>query len=445
MPTPQLSLAGGVYGFSPGVALPGGFGQGMPPSVSPIPGIPLSPVDSDCSRVNSLLTTVPSYDLPPTCSFHHSDICHLLPEDFGELRDIWKLCLIGYTIGRTPGYTILGKFMANAWKCNATLYIHDSGWLIFRFSSATDMGRVLRREPYSFQGKPLVLKPMPPYFDFGKPNMSSVLVWVRLPNLPLECWSPACLSKISSVIGKHIRCDDLTLSMSRVSFARVMVEVHLIDDLPHSISLSMPDGTIINQKVIYEYKPRFCSFCCITGHTSNVCRKLNPGAEGSPASGKLKRASDLRSPAEDIGQDTGDYGLQPVELASGSREALQEVKSKLSPSPDVSTQHASNAIGPCDSAAAVPVVLNRENSENSDTPRREHPHQLAPSNVITLSDDSSGSDTTAKGNSESSPIAKFTYITRSKALPFVLGPGTPTGKRRKKSRMTAVVADAACD
>jgi hypothetical protein len=168
---------------------------------------------------------------------------------------------------------------------------------------------------------------MPPFFNFGKPDMSSMPVWVRLPNLPLECWSPACLSKISSVIGKHIRCDDLTLSMSRVSFARVMVEVTLTDDLPHSISLSMPDGTIINQKVIYEYKPRFCSFCCITGHTSNVCQKLNSCAEGTSTSGKLKRASGLPSPADDIVQDTGDSYLHPVGVASGSRDAIQGGKS----------------------------------------------------------------------------------------------------------------------
>ncbi|KAJ6976346.1 hypothetical protein NC653_028459 [Populus alba x Populus x berolinensis] len=108
------------------------------------------------------------------------------------------------------------------------------------------------------KGKPLVIKSMPLYFDFGKPNMSFVLVRVCLPNHHLECWSPACLSKISSVIGKPIRCDDLTLSMSRVSFARVMIEVNVFADLPHSISLSMSNGTIIKKRVIYEYKPRFC-------------------------------------------------------------------------------------------------------------------------------------------------------------------------------------------
>jgi hypothetical protein len=137
--------------------------------------------------------------------------------------------------------------------------LHDLGWLVFRFSSEADMLKVLRRGPYFIQGKPLVIKPMPPYFDFGKPDMSFVLVWVHFPNLPLECWLQACLSKISGVIGKPIRCDDLTLSMSRVSFAKVMIEVDLSADLPRSVNISMPDGKIIKQRVIYEYMLKFCS------------------------------------------------------------------------------------------------------------------------------------------------------------------------------------------
>ena len=63
---------------------------------------------------------------------------------------------MGNSIGKTHGYTILGKFMANVWKCNATLHIHDSGWLVFHFSSAANMGRVLCKGPYSVQGKSLV-------------------------------------------------------------------------------------------------------------------------------------------------------------------------------------------------------------------------------------------------------------------------------------------------
>jgi hypothetical protein len=113
--------------------------------------------------------------------------------------------------------------------------------------------------------------------------------------------------------------------MSRVSFARVMIEVDLFVDLPRSISLSMPDGTIIKQRVIYKYKPRFCSICCMPGHTSNVCQKLNSSAKDTSASGMIKRpsASPPSSSAEDIGQPTGDRWPNPVGVVSESREAIQ--------------------------------------------------------------------------------------------------------------------------
>ena len=83
----QLPLAGGVNGHFSNIVLPGGFGQGSPPSSSPL-GIALSFIDEDCPRVTTLLTTASDPNLTHVCSFHNSDVCSLLPEDFGELKDI---------------------------------------------------------------------------------------------------------------------------------------------------------------------------------------------------------------------------------------------------------------------------------------------------------------------------------------------------------------------
>jgi hypothetical protein len=69
-----------------------------PPPAPPL-GIALSIVDEDYPRVTTLSTTASSPDLTHVCSFHNSYVCSLILEDFGELRDIWKLCLIGYSIG----------------------------------------------------------------------------------------------------------------------------------------------------------------------------------------------------------------------------------------------------------------------------------------------------------------------------------------------------------
>jgi hypothetical protein len=59
--------------------------------------------------------------------------------------------------------------------------MHDSGWLIFTFTSETDMFEVLSRGPYYVFGQPLILKIMPEFFDFATSEMVRMPVWVKIP------------------------------------------------------------------------------------------------------------------------------------------------------------------------------------------------------------------------------------------------------------------------
>ena len=74
------------------------------------------------------------------------------------------------------------------------------------------------------------------------------------------------------------------------------------------------------------------------------------------------------------------------------------------------------------------MVLHRETSEKlfttySDLPSSLALHTASGGTVIIISYDSSRSDSTAKGNPEFSSIAKFTYKTLSKDMPYALGHG----------------------
>ena len=71
--------------------------------------------------------------------------------------------------------------------------MHDSGWLVFNFDSEMDMLKVLNGGPYSVHGRLLILKIMPEFFDFDTSDMLRMPVWIRFPNLPLQCWFPLCL------------------------------------------------------------------------------------------------------------------------------------------------------------------------------------------------------------------------------------------------------------
>jgi hypothetical protein len=65
--------------------------------------------------------------------------------------------------------------------------MHDSGWLIFAFSSETEMLEIMGEGSYYVFGQPLILKVMPNFFDFQSIDMTKVPTWVRFPNLPLRC------------------------------------------------------------------------------------------------------------------------------------------------------------------------------------------------------------------------------------------------------------------
>nr|TKS16333.1 hypothetical protein D5086_0000023810 [Populus alba] len=143
--------------------------------------------------------------------------------------------------------------------------------------------------PCLVRGKPLVLKPMPNFFDFIKPDKSLASIWVRFPSLWLECWSSSCLFKIAKVIGNPMRCNDPITIMSRLSFARVMIEANLLANLIHFINISLLNGTNLKQRVIYEYLQIFCTKCQLSRHTSNAYLNKSTSTEAHPSPGMTKK------------------------------------------------------------------------------------------------------------------------------------------------------------
>ena len=103
--------------------------------------------------------------------------------------------------------------------------------------------------------------------------MTQVPVWIKFSNMPLKCWTPRCLSKLASVLGKPIQCDKLTSTKERLSYARVLLEVDLLADLRSSINVTLPNGNPFIQRVIYETLPKFCKHYKVLGHSTRACSK----------------------------------------------------------------------------------------------------------------------------------------------------------------------------
>ncbi|KAH1209261.1 hypothetical protein GmHk_15G043841 [Glycine max] len=198
----------------------------------------------------------------------------LLEETYLQpLEEAWGHSLIGYVAGRFPGKKALLD-CCQKWGVKFSYSAHESGWLVFKFESEDDLNQVLSAGPYFIFQRPLLLKVMPTFFDFGNEELSKIPVWVKLKNLPLELWNPQALGKILSKIGSPIRSDHLTASKGSISFARALVEVDASLELIDEVRFRLPTRKTFVQKIEYENRPSFCTHCKMIGHRLTNCKAV---------------------------------------------------------------------------------------------------------------------------------------------------------------------------
>lgn len=73
----------------------------------------------------------------------------------------------------------------------------------------------------------MAIKPWKPYFKASETRFSSVVVWVRFLELPIEFYDATILKQIGNVIGLVLRIDSFTASGLREIYARLCIQVNL--------------------------------------------------------------------------------------------------------------------------------------------------------------------------------------------------------------------------
>ncbi|KAJ6979533.1 hypothetical protein NC653_027627 [Populus alba x Populus x berolinensis] len=184
-----------------------------PATTTPRPGYGSAPPTGVASGISPSLVHFLDVSAAAACPIQGADV--------HEPVDKWKHYLVGYVAGKFPGYSAMLSYINRTWQHEVHFSMHDSGWLLFDFSSEIAMLDVLGSGPYAIFGRPIVLQIMPEFFDFQFTEITSMPTWVRFPNLPLRCWNNICLSKIASMVGKPIHCDGPTAQMTHISYARV--------------------------------------------------------------------------------------------------------------------------------------------------------------------------------------------------------------------------------
>ncbi|KAK4736663.1 hypothetical protein R3W88_000360 [Solanum pinnatisectum] len=176
----------------------------------------------------------------------------------------WKHGLILYMVGVEPTIAAIERYIAAQWNYIAKpkVFYH----FLVRFGSFEDRDEVLYSGPHMLRNKPIIVKTWAADFDLGKEIMQTIPVWVKFPNLPLNCWGIQSLSRISSGLGIPLFVDECTTQIERVFYAKVLIEMDISQKLPVDIKVEDPNGREFTQKVIYEWVPVYCPKCLIIGH-----------------------------------------------------------------------------------------------------------------------------------------------------------------------------------
>ncbi|GJS03256.1 zinc knuckle CX2CX4HX4C containing protein [Tanacetum coccineum] len=116
-----------------------------------------------------------------------------------------------------------------------------------------------------------------------KEELTRILIWVKLHDVPIQAFEEDGISLITTFIGKPVMLDSYISSMcneswGRSNFARCLIKVNLKADLVDVITIGIPslsgDGfTKETIPVEYEWRPPRCDMCNIFGHVYDHCPK----------------------------------------------------------------------------------------------------------------------------------------------------------------------------
>ncbi|XP_070057707.1 uncharacterized protein [Nicotiana tomentosiformis] len=180
--------------------------------------------------------------------------------------------------GTIPAIGELERFIDTQWNfaSKPKIYFHNDGYFVVRFSNIEDRDEVLYSAPHTINNKPLIIKAWEADFNFNEEVLKTISLWVKFPNLPLNCWKIEMLSRMSSVLGNPIYDDECTTKEERISYVRVLVKINVIVPLPRMIRVQDPKGKIFEQEVCYDWIPEYCEECLQVGHNCNTRNEKQP-------------------------------------------------------------------------------------------------------------------------------------------------------------------------
>ncbi|KAL7176506.1 hypothetical protein ACSBR2_029938 [Camellia fascicularis] len=209
--------------------------------------------------------------IPPP-PFENPNVVELPPrnEDLGK----WESRLVGYFLDRKLPYNYVKNSVSNQWKNMGLneVSVNGEGFMFFFFDNTDSCDSVLEGGPWYVGNQLLLLKRWKRMMKLTKDSVSQIPIWVKLFNVPMEYWDFEGLNRIASFIGTPLFMDHLTSSGTRISFAKVCVEVSVESVIPESFFVKCGDEAV-EIRVEYQGIPAKYENCKVFGHNTKNCIK----------------------------------------------------------------------------------------------------------------------------------------------------------------------------
>ena len=189
---------------------------------------------------------------------------------------LWEDCLVGQFFDKRLPLHVVRAAIEKLWakKEIPEISITDNGLYLFRLRDMTTRDWVMDCGPWYIAGRPFVIRRWHPGMEMLNIQLTSLPIWVKFYNIPLEYWTNTSLGCIASAVGKPLHLDSPTENRSRLSFARICIEVDLNCDFPKSALLKPGNDKYTTVRIEYPWVPHSCSHCKIYGHKTIHCPYL---------------------------------------------------------------------------------------------------------------------------------------------------------------------------
>ena len=101
-------------------------------------------------------------------------------------------------------------------------------------------------------------------------KISTMAVWIRLEQLPIEYYHPEFLKHVGNKLGKLLKIDAVTSTAMRGRFARLCMQVNTAYPLPKRAKIGA-----FWQDIVCENLPMLCYQCGRLGHRESHCTEPN--------------------------------------------------------------------------------------------------------------------------------------------------------------------------